>query len=98
MNLQIIKSSSGKPEYVLLPIAIYNALKSVIQKQLEDEYVEFDAADYIDNPVALIRIKARMTQEELAKHLNVSQAYVSKIENQKKVSIKILQKVKDSLK
>jgi transcriptional regulator with XRE-family HTH domain len=39
-----------------------------------------------------------MTQEELAKRMRVTQAYVSKIENQEKVTPKILKKVKDALK
>ncbi|MGC1183250.1 helix-turn-helix domain-containing protein [Legionella sp.] len=50
-------------------------------------------SDYIDNPIALARIQAGITQEELAKLMNVTQAYVSKIENQEKVTAKMMQKV-----
>jgi len=32
MNLQIIKSYDGKPEYVLLPIATYKSLRTLIEK------------------------------------------------------------------
>ncbi len=89
MSLQVIKSVEGKDEYVLLPVAVYRALHGEIETKLKkleqkNEYVSFDPADYIDNPIALARIKARLTQEELAKLLNVSQAYISKIEKQKK--------------
>ncbi len=42
------------------------------------EYIVFDAADYVDNPVALARIKAHLTQEELAKRLNVRRAVTQK--------------------
>ncbi len=62
MNLQTIKSMDGKVEYVLLPIAAYQALRHQITEQLnqaneDQEYEIFDPADYIDNPVALARIQ-----------------------------------------
>lgn len=103
MSLQIIKSMDGKAEYVLLPISIYNVLRHEIKKELknvkqDDDYVPFDPADYVDNPVALARIKAHLTQKELAKRMNVTQAYISKIERQDKVTVKLLQKVKEALK
>ena len=98
MNLQTIKSMDGKVEYVLLPIATYQALRHQITEQLkqaneDQEYEVFDPADYIDNPVALARIQAGITQEELARLMSVTQAYVSKIENRKKVTAKMMQKV-----
>lgn len=98
MNLQTIKSMDGKVEYVLLPVAAYQALRHQITEQLkkakeDQEYEVFDPADYIDNPVALARIQAGITQEELARLMSVTQAYVSKIENQKKVTAKMMQKV-----
>ena len=102
MNLQIIKSIEGKAEYVLLPIGIYNALHDEIETKLrkiknKNDYVSFDPADYVDNPVALARIKAGITQEELAKRMNVTQPYISKIEAQDKIAPKMLQKVKIAL-
>ena len=98
MNLQTIKSMDGKVEYVLLPVAAYQALRHQITEQLkqtkeDQEYEVFDPADYIDNPVALARIQAVITQEELAKLMDVTQAYVSKIENQEKITAKMMQKV-----
>ena len=98
MNLQTIKSMDGKVEYVLLPVATYHALRHQITEQLKhpqenEDYGVFDPSDYIDNPVALARIQAGITQEELAKLMNVTQAYVSKIENQEKVTAKMMQKV-----
>jgi DNA-binding XRE family transcriptional regulator len=103
MILQTIKSENGKVEYVLLPINIYNALRNQIKAHLKHpdskfDYEPFNPSDYIDNPIALARIEAGMTQEELAKRMRVTQAYVSKIENQEKVTPKILKKVKDALK
>ena len=102
MNLQIIKSIEGKAEYVLLPINIYNALHEAIEAKLKKiknnpDYVPFDPADYVDNPIALARIKAGLTQEDLAKRMKVTQAYVSKIENQDKVTAKMMLKVKRAL-
>lgn len=102
MNLQVIKSTDGKDEYVLLPIKLYKALHSEVKEKwmktkTKEEYVAFDPADYIDNPVALSRIRMGMTQADLAKILKVSQAYISKLEKQDRVSAKMLNKVKQAI-
>ncbi|MAZ77770.1 MAG: transcriptional regulator [Legionellaceae bacterium] len=97
MSLQVINSILGQPEYVLLPVGIYHELRELIEnklkKELESEYVPFVLEDYISNPVALARIKASVTQEELADFMGVTQAYISKIERQKKITGKALEKV-----
>jgi DNA-binding XRE family transcriptional regulator len=108
MTLQKISSLDGKIEYVLLPFAVYRALQPRIDKEIskmntrdnqhKNEYVAFDPADYVDNPVTLARMRAGLTQGQLAKRLGVSQAYVSKIENQMKVSTKVLMRVNEALK
>ena len=102
MNLQTIKSMDGKVEYVLLPVTAYHALRRQITEQLKysqenEDYEMFDPADYIANPVAIARIQAGITQEDLAKLMGVTQAYVSKIENQDKVTPKLLNKVRVAL-
>ena len=102
MTLQIIKSIDGKAEYVLLPINVYNSLHNEIEialkkKYTSDDYVPFKLTDYIDNPVALARINAEITQEELAKRMSVTQAYISKLEAQNKVTAKVLKKVKTAI-
>ncbi len=99
MNLQIINSQQGLPEYVLLPIRVYHELKTEIETKLKEEsdYISFVLEDYIKNPVALMRIKASITQEELAEKMEVTQAYISKIERQKKVTPKMLQKIHKAL-
>ena len=67
MTLQKIKSLNGKDEYVLLPVAIYRALRKEIEGRLKgvktkgNDYEPFVVEDYIDNPVALARIKAHVT-------------------------------------
>jgi DNA-binding XRE family transcriptional regulator len=105
-SLQIIKSISGKPEFVLIPVAVYNALREQIEDELAGleaaankggEYVPFEIEDYVNNPIALARIKANMTQKELAEKLGVTQAYISKVERQAKVTPKLLAKVNKSL-
>ncbi len=105
MTLQTIKSINGKPEYVLLPIMVYKILHQPIERELarlhakeNEEYVPFDPADYIDNPIALARMKAHMRQSKLAELLGVSQAYISKVESQEKVSPKLLSRVRDAIK
>ncbi len=100
MNLRMIHSPQGQPEYVLIPVKVYYELREDIDKKLEDEesdYVPFVLENYVSNPAALARIKANFTQEELAKELGVSQAYVSKIERQKKVTVKTLDKINSAL-
>ncbi|MBU1691937.1 MAG: helix-turn-helix domain-containing protein [Gammaproteobacteria bacterium] len=102
MTLQTIKSIDGKDEYVLLPVMIYKALKEEIEDELAgleaatekgEKYVPFLLDDYVDNPVALARMKAHITQKELAQRLSVTQAYVSKIERQEKITPKLLARV-----
>lgn len=101
MSLQIIKSVNGKPEYVLLPISVYQALRHSIDKELAhtptEEYESFQLEDYVDNPVALARIRAKITQEELADAMKVTQAYISRIEHQDSVGAKTLLKVNAAL-
>ena len=94
MNLQRIRSIEGKDEYVLLPINTYQLLKKQIDKTLSSKYVDFKLEEFVQNPIALARIKANLTQGQLAKKLKVSQAYVSRIENEEKVSPKLLYKIK----
>lgn len=102
MRLQTIKSADGKDEYVLLPVAVYRALKGEIEDKLahrsprrknNDDYVPFVLEDYVDNPVAVARMKAHLTQQELAERLGVSQAYISKIERQDKVTPALIERV-----
>ena len=102
MTLQIIKSIDGKAEYVLLPINVYNVLRAEIEEALKkkysgEDYVSFELTDYVDNPVALARINAGITQEELAKRMDVTQAYISKLEAQSKVTPKVLKKIKAAI-
>ncbi len=102
MNFQVIKSIDGRDEYVLLPINVYKALHNQIEQKLskiteKNDYLPFRPEDYVDNPVALARINASITQAQLAKLMNVTQAYISKIENQDKVTAKMLNKVKLAL-
>ena len=94
MNLQRIRSIEGKDEYVLLPINTYQLLKKQIDKTLSSKYVDFKLEEFVQNPIALARIKANLTQGQLAKKLKVSQAYISRIENEEKVSPKLLYKIK----
>ncbi|OGT38613.1 MAG: transcriptional regulator [Gammaproteobacteria bacterium RIFCSPHIGHO2_12_FULL_37_14] len=102
MTLQIIKSIDGKAEYVLLPVNIYHTLRQEIEEALRkryssDDYVPFELTDYVDNPVALARINAGITQETLAKRMCVTQAYISKLEAQSKVTVKVLKKVQAAI-
>lgn len=106
MTLQKIKSINGKDEYVLLPMSVYYVLKEQIEHELaaceagqgEDQKdMPLVLENHADNPVALARIKAGMTQEELARKLGVSQAYISQIERRAHVTHKMLERVHNAI-
>jgi len=106
MTLQKIKSIDGKDEYVLLPVVVYQTLKDQIEKALttyetgqdnEQAYVPFVLEDYVDNPVAIARIKAGITQRQLAQRLGVSQAYISQVERRTNVTNKMLERVRSAV-
>lgn len=101
-KVQVIQSLDGEPEYVLIPYRVYRVLKGKIDAALktapEGDYRPFRMDEYVDNPVALARIKARLSQEELARRMGVTQAYISKLERQGKVTAKMLSKVQAALK
>ena len=60
----------------------------------QKNYIDFDPSDFIKNRIALARMRAKITQTSLAKSLNVSQAYISKIENDEyKITEKLFAKV-----
>ena len=70
-----------------MPVTVYRALEDEIEDELAgleaaaekgEEYVPFVLGDYVDNPVALARMKAHITQKELARRLGVTQAYISR--------------------
>lgn len=87
---QLSRSDRNRITEKIMTLARIKKIKS------KNDYVRFNPAEYVDNPIALARIKAGMTQVELAKRMNVTQAYISKIE-QDKVTAKMLKKVKDAL-
>lgn len=102
-KIQVIQSLDGKPEYVLVPYSVYRSLKSKIDDALakqpaDEDFRPFGLDEYVDNPVALARIKARLSQQELADRMGVTQAYISKIERQEKVTAKVMDKVTAALK
>jgi len=107
MSLQTIRNMQGNAEYVLLPVQVFDALKDQIEDELagleawadqKEDYIDFDPADYVDNPVALARMKAQVKQIDLARHMKVTQSYISKLEHADQVSDEALQKVQAALK
>ncbi len=105
MTLQTIKSLDGKDEYVLLPISVYQSLQQEISFALarsselagDDTYMPLLLDEYVNNPVALARMKSHVTQQELARRLEVTQAYISKVEHQETVTPRLLQRVMAAL-
>ncbi len=102
MSIQTIKSADGK-DYVLVPADVYQALRREIEGKIaesttvDDGYVPFVVEDYVSNSVSLARIHAGVTQKELARRLGVTQAYISKVEAQDKVTAKLLARVRSVL-
>lgn len=106
MTVQTIKTTDNR-EYVLLPVVVYRALKDEIESALKtlgskegdaDRYEPFVLEDYVGNPVALARIRADLTQQQLAEAMGVSQPYVAKLEAQEKITPKMLAKVRAAAK
>lgn len=106
MNLQIIRGMNGKEEYVLLPVEVYKILQEQIEEELiglgieagqAEDYESFNPADYVQNPVALARMKVGIKQVELARRMGVSQAYISKLEHTEEVTENMLKRVHDAL-
>lgn len=82
-----------------LPANPYLRLRSEIDRVMKigkpsekDNYIDFDPANYVSNPIALARSNAGLSQAELAERAGVTQAYVSKIERQELVSPKVVLK------
>jgi ribosome-binding protein aMBF1 (putative translation factor) len=62
-----------------------------------EDYISFDPANYIQNPIALARIRAPLSREELAQRLGISVFYLGKIERSTQVREKMLARVKGVL-
>ncbi len=85
-----------KPAFVVIPYNDYLELTN--QNKEEDEFIPFKLDDYIQNPIRVARIKANLSQLELAERLKVTQGYISRIESRSfKVSDKLMHKIKSVL-
>lgn len=107
MTIQVIKKNE-KTDYVIIPYDEFLAfadkdlidatyIQEILQDPVEGEMTNFDFADYVDNPIQLARLRTGLTQKELADKMEVTQAYISKLERSKRVSPKALKKVTDTL-
>ena len=76
-----------------------NGTTSGLDVTVEDDnnYVPFALENFVDNPVALARINAHLTQKELAVRMGVTQAYISKAERQDRVTPKLLARIQHAL-
>ncbi len=103
MSIQVIKKKK-KTDYVVIPYdefieyadedlidAAY--IQEILQDPVEGEIIDFDFADHVSNPVHLARLRAGITQKELAEKMAVTQAYISKLEKSEHVTPKALKKV-----
>jgi len=58
---------------------------------MEVKQFPFALEDYVQNAIASGRMKAHFTQQQLAEHMGVMQACISKIEHQNKVTPALLE-------
>ena len=72
-------------------------IQEVLSDAIDGKIIEFNFEDYVNNPVHLCRLRAGLSQKELAEKMNVSQAYISKLEKMETVSAKALKKVSESI-
>ena len=68
-------------------------IQEVLSDPIDGKIIEFNFEDYVNNPVHLCRLRVGLSQKELAKKMNVSQAYISKLEKMETVSAKALKSV-----
>lgn len=104
MKLRTVTDPDGTAEYVLLPTDAFRKVRREIESVLgvvevagEDDFIDFDPARYVSNPVSLARIEKGLTQAELAGRMGVSQSYISKLENSDEVSPAAIAKVLSAL-
>jgi len=94
-KVQLIQPLDGEPEYVPVPYRVYRVLKGNIDAALkaapEGDSRSLRLDEYVDNTV--VRIKELLSQEELARRMNVTQDSISNFERQEKVTAKVLSKV-----
>lgn len=91
MNTQILyhPQKQQQPEFAVIPWSEYQRLCKQAAEQItrpadesDNDYLDFDLAHYITNPIRRLRVKAGCTQSHIAKTLGVSQAYIAKIEHE----------------
>lgn len=77
---------------------VENALDNLYADLVEDEPTgEFDLAHYIKNPMKVLRVKAHLTQTELAELLDCSQANISHIERRATVATETSNRVETAI-
>ena len=79
-----------------------NNMRVMPNIQIDDEPAGLEAwaeqeDDYVDNPVALARMKVQVKQADLARQMKVIRSCISKPEQGDQVSDEALQKVKAAL-
>lgn len=107
MSIQIIRKDN-KPDYLVIPYEEFRELaredlldavaaQEVLSDPVEGETTDFNFADYANNSAHTARLEAGLTQKELAAKMGVTQAYVSKLEQADKVTLKALKKITDAI-
>lgn len=101
MNLNTIQINGR--EFVLIPMANYKSKQKQFDKLVsstenDDEYFPLILEEIFHHPVVLARMKAGVTQVQLAELMGVTQAYISQLEKTENVSNAVISKVKKALK
>ena len=111
MNVQIIRRK-GKPEWAVIPYKEYERLRGAAELaedaelarralERDEERIPIEVVDRLierENPVRVWRKYRGLTQQELAKKVGVSPAYLSQIETGKRGgSSKVLRAIASAL-
>ncbi len=89
MKLQTIRSINGADEYILVPAKVYKRLDVNTRRAItrasrrvnaNDQYHVFNPAEYVDQPVVLARLRAGVSQIDLAARLGVGLSVLKRVE------------------
>lgn len=106
MKLQTIKNINGADEYILVPAKVYARLTVSTRRAItratrrvnaNDQYHVFNPEDYVDQPVILARLRAGVSQVDLAARLGVGLSILKRVEAKNLCAATFLEAVRRAL-
>lgn len=99
-NVTVVRNAKGKPDYVVIPFADYQAFilgKEKSKSLIPSEVIRISMIDENLSALGAWRRYLNLTQEEVAKRLKISQAAYSKLEARKTMRQTTREKVAKAL-